>query len=43
MEAIEAKLILIGDMAVGKSSIANRLNTGNFSEKYQVTIGGSYF
>ena len=29
-EPIEAKLVLIGDMAVGKSSLAGRLNKGDF-------------
>lgn len=42
-ELIEAKIVLIGDMAVGKSSLAGRFNHGNFEEIYQNTIGGAYF
>lgn len=33
-ELIEAKIVLIGDMAVGKSSLAGRFNHGNFEEIY---------
>ena len=42
-ELIEAKIVLIGDMAVGKSSLAGRFNHGDFKDIYQNTIGGAYF
>ena len=42
-EQVEAKIVLIGDMAVGKSSIAGRFNHGDFKDIYQNTIGGAYF
>ena len=42
-EVIEAKIVLIGDMAVGKSSLAGRFNHGEFKDIYQNTIGGAYF
>ena len=40
---IEAKLVLLGDSGVGKSSIATRFSRDTFKEDYEVTIGGSYF
>lgn len=40
---IEAKVVLAGDMAVGKSSLAGRFNKGTFNDVYQNTIGGAYF
>ena len=40
---IEAKIVLAGDMAVGKSSLAGRFNQGKFNDIYQNTIGGAYF
>ena len=33
-EVIEAKIVLIGDMAVGKSSLAGRFNHGEFKDIY---------
>ena len=42
-QIIEAKLVLIGDSSVGKSSIAGRFQLGNFQDYYQSTIGGAYF
>ena len=39
---IDAKVVLLGDSAVGKSSIAQRYVKNNFSENYDVTIGGAY-
>ena len=42
-QIIEAKLVLIGDSSVGKSSIAGRFQMGNFQDVYQSTIGGAYF
>jgi GTPase SAR1 family protein len=40
---IEAKIVLAGDMAVGKSSLAGRYNKNQFNDIYQNTIGGVYF
>ena len=42
-EVIEAKIVLAGDMAVGKSSLAGRYNYNKFNDLYQNTIGGAYF
>ena len=39
---IEAKIILLGDSAVGKSSIALRFCQDRFDEVDDVTIGGAY-
>lgn len=39
---IEAKVVLLGDSGVGKSSIAARFCKNTFSENYDVTIGGAY-
>lgn len=39
---IEAKIILLGDSAVGKSSIALRFCQDRFDEVHDVTIGGAY-
>ena len=39
---IDAKVVLLGDSAVGKSSIAQRYVKNSFSENYDVTIGGAY-
>ena len=39
---IEAKIILLGDSAVGKSSIALRFCQDKFDEVHDVTIGGAY-
>ena len=38
----EAKIVMLGDAAVGKSSIAQRLTKDLYSEKYEVTIGGAF-
>ena len=40
--ATECKIVLLGDAAVGKSSIAQRFCKGVYSNKYEVTIGGAY-
>ena len=40
---LEFKIVLLGDLSVGKSSIANRYIKGNFSNKYIATIGGSFY
>ena len=39
---IEAKIVLLGDSGVGKSSIAQRFCKNSFSDAYDVTIGGAY-
>ena len=41
-ESQECKIVLLGDAAVGKSSIAQRFCKDLFSDKYEVTIGGAY-
>eukprot|EP01016_Furgasonia_blochmanni_P002966 TRINITY_DN11161_c0_g1_i2.p1 TRINITY_DN11161_c0_g1~~TRINITY_DN11161_c0_g1_i2.p1 ORF type:complete len:219 (+),score=7.31 TRINITY_DN11161_c0_g1_i2:135-791(+) len=38
----EYKVTLLGDAAVGKSSIANRYRTNTFQEHYDITIAGAY-
>ena len=40
---IEAKIVLLGDTSVGKSSIILRYCQNKFSTAHDVTIGGSYF
>lgn len=40
---LEAKVVLLGDNNVGKSSIVNRFCKGVYTEQYVVTIGGAYF
>ena len=39
---IEAKIVLLGDSGVGKSSIAQRFCFDKFDELHDVTIGGAY-
>ena len=39
---IEAKIVLLGDQNVGKSSIAQRFCKNVFTGAYVVTIGGAY-
>jgi GTPase SAR1 family protein len=39
---MEAKVVLLGDSGVGKSSIAQRFCRGIFSDAHDVTIGGAY-
>lgn len=39
---VEAKIVLLGDSGVGKSSIAQRYCNDAFSDNYDVTIGGAY-
>ena len=41
-DIIPAKVVLLGESGVGKSSIALRFNKGEFSSSHDVTIGGSY-
>ena len=40
--AVEAKIVLLGDSGVGKSSIAMRFCQDRFDEIHDVTIGGAY-
>lgn len=39
---IEAKVILLGDSGVGKSSLAQRYCHDQFSDNHDVTIGSAY-
>ena len=39
---LEAKVVLLGDSGVGKSSIAARYCKNIFSDSHDVTIGGAY-
>lgn len=39
---VEAKVILLGDSGVGKSSLARRYAHDSFSESHDVTIGSAY-
>lgn len=41
-EVLEAKVILLGDSGVGKSSIAQRYCHDTFSDSHDVTIGAAY-
>lgn len=41
-EIFEAKVILLGDSGVGKSSIAQRYCHNTFSDSHDVTIGAAY-
>ena len=41
-KVIDAKVVLLGDSGVGKSSIAQRYCKNIFSESHDVTIGGAY-
>ena len=38
----EIKIVLLGDEAVGKSSLVQRFCTGKFEDKHITTIGGAY-
>ena len=38
----EIKIVLLGDPAVGKSSLVQRFCVGKFEDKYKITIGGAY-
>lgn len=42
VQVMEAKVVLLGDSGVGKSSIAQRFCRGIFSDSHDVTIGGAY-
>jgi len=36
------KIVLLGDMGVGKTCITNRYYSGHFSNAHDATIGGSF-
>lgn len=36
------KIVLLGDMGVGKTCISIRYYSGKFSESHEATIGGSF-
>ena len=38
----EIKIVLLGDPAVGKSSLVQRFCQDKFEENYKLTIGGAY-
>ena len=38
----EIKIVLLGDQAVGKSSLVNKFCYNKFEERHQTTIGGAY-
>ena len=40
--AIECKVVFLGDSGVGKSSISQRFCKNIFTEEHEVTIGGAY-
>ena len=40
---LEAKIVLIGNSGVGKTSIAQLYNHGGVNENTKATIGASYF
>ncbi|XP_073017699.1 ras-related protein RHN1-like isoform X1 [Primulina eburnea] len=40
---IQAKLVLLGDMGTGKTSVALRFVKGQFSEHQEATIGAAFF
>ena len=42
-KTMEAKIVLLGDQNVGKSSIAQRYCRNVFTDKHVATIGGAYF
>ena len=40
---LQFKVILVGDGAVGKTSLATRFTEDNFNKKYKQTIGVDFF
>jgi small GTP-binding protein len=42
MPLLEFKVVIIGSVAVGKTSITNRLQSVRFEEEYQPTVGAGY-
>ena len=43
LKVFDAKIVLLGDTGVGKSSIATRFSNNKFTDSHEVTIGGAYF
>ena len=39
---LEVKIVLLGEAAVGKSSLINRYCKDTYSDSYKITIGGAY-
>ena len=39
---MEHKLIVVGDSAVGKSSLIKRITTNSFTDDHQVTLGTDF-
>jgi small GTP-binding protein len=39
---LEVKIVLLGEAAVGKSSLINRYCKNTYSDSYKITIGGAY-
>ena len=42
-ETLQYKIILLGDGAVGKTSVAHRFASDDFSKSYKQTIGVDFF
>lgn len=42
VEHLEQKCIIVGNVAVGKSSLVNRYTKGEYLEQYQATIGAAF-
>ena len=42
VERLEQKCVLVGNVAVGKSSLVNRYTRGDFLDHYQATIGAAF-
>lgn len=40
--SVSHKIVLLGDMGVGKTSICNRYYSGEFSGTHEATIGGCF-
>ena len=40
---LDAKIVLIGNSGVGKTSIAMRYKEGKFNDNPKATVGASYF
>ena len=40
---LDAKIVLIGNSGVGKTSIALRFKEGKFNDNPKATVGASYF
>lgn len=40
---VNHKIVLLGDMSVGKTSICNRYYSGEYTGTHEATIGGCFF